>query len=222
MHGVRLVARPAPNSAATAASGWCWSRSDRGDPWAGKASISSAQCNPWLDLSGSRSASPRWPSSSARASGSSPSSLPSLATTHVARRTALLAGATGLVGGHVLRLLLADESYQKITVLSRRGLPVTSPKLQQRLIDFDHLADLDVPRVDDVFCCLGTTIKKAGSQEAFRKVDFGYVEALARIAARAGAKQFLLVSAIGADAKSRVFYSRVKGETEAAGEARGV
>jgi len=139
----------------------------------------------------------------------------------MSRRTALLAGATGLVGGHVLRVLLADEAYQKITVLSRRGLPLTSPKLQQRLIDFDHLADLDVPKVDDVFCCLGTTIKKAGSQEAFRKVDYGYVEALARVAARAGAKQFLLVSAIGANSKSRVFYSRVKGETEAAVQAVG-
>jgi len=139
----------------------------------------------------------------------------------VARRTALLAGATGLVGGHLLRLLLADDAYQKVTILARRGLPLTNPKLQQRLIDFDHLADLDAPKVDDVFCCLGTTIKKAGSQEAFRKVDLGYVEALARIAARAGAKQFLLVSAIGADAKSRVFYSRVKGETEAAVQAVG-
>src|SRR5213594_3218037 len=139
----------------------------------------------------------------------------------MARRTALLAGATGLVGGHLLRLLLADDAYQKVTILARRGLPLTNPKLQQRLIDFDHLADLDASKVDDVFCCLGTTIKKAGSQEAFRKVDFGYVEALARIAARAGAKQFLLVSAIGADAKSRVFYSRVKGETEAAVQAVG-
>jgi len=139
----------------------------------------------------------------------------------VARRTALLAGATGLVGSHLLRLLLADETYQKVTILGRRGLPLTSPKLQQRLIDFDHLADLDAPKVDDVFCCLGTTIKKAGSQEAFRKVDLGYVEALARVAARAGAKQFLLVSAIGANAKSRVFYSRVKGETEAAVQAVG-
>jgi len=120
------------------------------------------------------------------------------------------------VGGHVLRLLLADETYQKITVLSRRGLPITSPKLQQRLIDFDHLADLDAPKVDDVFCCLGTTIKKAGSQEVFRKVDLGYVEALARIAARHGAKQFLLVSAIGASPAARVFYSRVKGEAEEA------
>ena len=139
----------------------------------------------------------------------------------MARRTALLAGATGLVGSHLLRLLLADETYQKVTILGRRGLPLTSPKLQQRLIDFDHLADLDAPKVDDVFCCLGTTIKKAGSQEAFRKVDLGYVEALARVAARAGAKQFLLVSAIGANAKSRVFYSRVKGETEAAVQAVG-
>ena len=139
----------------------------------------------------------------------------------MARRTALLAGATGLVGSHLLRLLLADETYQKVRILGRRGLPLTSPKLQQRLIDFDHLADLDAPKVDDVFCCLGTTIKKAGSQEAFRKVDLGYVEALARVAARAGAKQFLLVSAIGANAKSRVFYSRVKGETEAAVQAVG-
>ena len=139
----------------------------------------------------------------------------------MARRTALLAGATGLVGSHLLRLLLADETYQKVTILGRRGLPLTSPKLQQRLIDFDHLADLDAPKVDDVFCCLGTTIKKAGSQEAFRKVDLGYVEALARVAARAGAKQFLLVSAIGANSKSRVFYSRVKGETEAAVQAVG-
>ena len=139
----------------------------------------------------------------------------------MSRRTALLAGATGLVGGHLLRLLLADATYQKVTILARRGLPLTNPKLQQRLIDFDHLADLDAPKVDDVFCCLGTTIKKAGSQEAFRKVDFGYVEALARVAARAGAKQFLLVSAIGADAKSRVFYRRVKWETESAVQAGG-
>jgi len=139
----------------------------------------------------------------------------------MSRRSALLAGATGLVGGHLLRLLLADDTYQKVTILSRRGLPLTNPKLQQRLIDFDHLADLDAPKVDDVFCCLGTTIRKAGSQDAFRKVDFGYVEALARVAARAGAKQFLLVSAIGADPKSRVFYSRVKGETEAAVQAVG-
>ena len=139
----------------------------------------------------------------------------------MAKRTALLAGATGLVGGQLLRLLLADDAYQKVTILSRRGLPLTNPKLQQRLIDFNHLADLDAPKVDDVFCCLGTTIKKAGSQDAFRKVDFGYVEALARVAARAGARQFLLVSAIGASSKSRVFYSRVKGETEAAVQAAG-
>jgi uncharacterized protein YbjT (DUF2867 family) len=139
----------------------------------------------------------------------------------VSRRTTLLAGATGLIGGHVLRLLLADDSYQKVTVLSRRGLPLTNPKLQQRLIDFDHLVDLDAPKVDDVFCCLGTTIKKAGSQDAFRKVDLGYVAALAQVCARHGAKQFLLVSAIGADPASRVFYNRVKGEAEAAVQAAG-
>ena len=140
----------------------------------------------------------------------------------MSRRTALLAGATGLVGGHLLRLLLADDAYQKVTILTRRGLPLTNPKLQQRLIDFDHLADLDAPKVDDVFCCLGTTIKKAGSQDAFRKVDFGYIEALARVTARAGAKQFLLVSAIGASPESRVFYSRVKGETEGVVQSVGI
>jgi len=139
----------------------------------------------------------------------------------VSRRTALLAGATGLIGGHVLRLLLADDAYQRVTVVGRRGLPVTSPKLQQRLVDFDQLADLDAPKVDDVFCCLGTTMKKAGSQEAFRKVDLGYVTALARLCARHGAKQFLLVSAIGANPASRIFYNRVKGEAEAAVRAAG-
>ena len=89
------------------------------------------------------------------------------------------------------------------------------PKLEQRVVDFGALdASADWPPVDDVFCCLGTTIKTAGSQQAFRKVDYDYVLALARAGRRAGAKQFLLVSAIGADPASRIFYSRVKGEVE--------
>jgi uncharacterized protein YbjT (DUF2867 family) len=132
-------------------------------------------------------------------------------------RTALVAGASGLVGGHVLQRLLEDPGYDRVTVLARRELPLAHAKLTQHLVDFEHLAQLaDVPRVHDVFCCLGTTIKRAGSADAFRKVDLTYVVELGRVATRHRASQFLVVTAVGADPKSRVFYSRVKGETEAA------
>jgi uncharacterized protein YbjT (DUF2867 family) len=135
----------------------------------------------------------------------------------VTRRTALLAGATGLVGGHCLELLLHDDAYGQVTVLGRRELGTTHRKLVQRVADFDRLAELgDVPRVEDVFCCLGTTMKQAGSEEAFRRVDFTYVYELARLASRHRAGQFLLVSALGANSQSRVFYNRVKGEVEEA------
>lgn len=130
-------------------------------------------------------------------------------------RTALVAGASGLVGGHVLRLLLEDRAYERVTVLARRALPLTHRRLVQDVVDFDHLAEhAGFPRVDDVFCCLGTTLRKAGTQDAFRKVDFDYVCALARAASRHRASQFLLTSSIGANPRSRVFYSRVKGEVE--------
>lgn len=132
-------------------------------------------------------------------------------------RTALLVGATGLVGGHCFDLLLNDAAYQKVVVLGRRTLPVRHQKLEQHTVDFDKLSDFaHAIRGQDVFCCLGTTIKKAGSQEAFRRVDFSYVVEVARLAAGGGAGQLLLVSAMGADARSRVFYNRVKGETEEA------
>ena len=132
-------------------------------------------------------------------------------------RTALVAGASGLVGGHLLGLLLEDPGYQRVTVLTRRALPVTHRKLDQRVVDFDHLAQVaDFPRVHDVFCCLGTTIKQAGSQDAFRKVDLTYVVELGRVAVRHRASQFLLVTALGADPRSGVFYNRVKGEVEEA------
>ena len=130
-----------------------------------------------------------------------------------APRTALLAGASGLVGGHCLRLLLAEPTYGRVIALGRRALPLQHPKLEQKLVDFAHIADL-VPRVDDVYCCLGTTIKKAGSQAAFRRVDHDYVVALAQAAKQAGARRFLLVSSLGANSRSRIFYSRVKGEAE--------
>ncbi|MGH8568850.1 MAG: oxidoreductase [Gammaproteobacteria bacterium] len=131
------------------------------------------------------------------------------------RRTALVAGATGLVGGHCLELLLQDDAWEQVAVLGRWEIGTTHRKLVQRVVDFDRLAELgDVPRVDDVFCCLGTTMKDAGSEEAFRRVDFTYVHEFARLASRHRAGQFLLVSALGANSRSRVFYNRVKGEVE--------
>ncbi len=132
-------------------------------------------------------------------------------------RTALVAGASGLVGSQVLRLLLEDPVYSRVTLLARRELPLSHKKLEQRIASFDRLAQIaDFPRVHDVFCCLGTTMQQAGSPDAFRKVDFTYVVELARVAVRHRASQFLVVTAVGADPQSRILYSRVKGEAEEA------
>jgi uncharacterized protein YbjT (DUF2867 family) len=129
-------------------------------------------------------------------------------------KQALLAGATGLVGGHVLTRLLAHPAYSRVEVLVRRELPIRDAKIIQRIVDFDYLETGLSVAADDVFCCLGITIGKAGSQEAFRRVDHDYPLALAKLGKLAGAQQFVMVSSLGADARSRVFYSRVKGETE--------
>lgn len=135
----------------------------------------------------------------------------------MAPRCALLAGATGLVGGHCLDLLLKSDRYTRVVTVGRRPAAREHPKLVQHVVDFDRLADsAALLAADDVFCCLGTTIRQAGSREAFRRVDIEYPASLARLAAEQGARQFLLVSAMGADADSRIFYNRVKGEAEAA------
>jgi uncharacterized protein YbjT (DUF2867 family) len=126
---------------------------------------------------------------------------------------ALLAGATGLVGERCLRRLLDHRAYSKVTVLSRRPLALSHEKLRVELVDFDNL-QLPGGRFEDLFCCLGTTIRQAGSQEVFRRVDHDYPLALARLGKAAGTRQYVLVSALGADAGSSIFYSRVKGETE--------
>ena len=131
-------------------------------------------------------------------------------------RSALVAGATGLVGSKLLDVLLADPDCDPIHVLVRRPSGRTDARLREHLVDFAQLASLNWPAVDDVFCCLGTTIKAAGSQAAFREVDFAYPLAVARGTQDRGAQQFLFVSAMGADAHSKVFYSRVKGELESA------
>jgi uncharacterized protein YbjT (DUF2867 family) len=130
-------------------------------------------------------------------------------------RAVLLAGATGLVGRALLPLLLNHASVSRVHVLLRRAAPgiESHPKLELHHVDFSHLHR--VPKVDDVYIALGTTIKVAGSEAAFRQVDHGYVLATARAAREAGARRIAIVSALGADSTSRVFYNRVKGDMEA-------
>ncbi|HET7464700.1 MAG TPA: NAD(P)H-binding protein [Longimicrobium sp.] len=130
-------------------------------------------------------------------------------------RTALVLGATGLVGGHCLELLLGDGAWSGVTVVARRPSGRADARLREVAADFGRLGEAaDAFAADDVFCCLGTTIRKAGSQEAFRRVDHDYVVSAAELARRQGATRFLLVTALGADPGSRVFYNRVKGEAE--------
>ncbi|MEP7303084.1 MAG: NAD(P)H-binding protein [Caldimonas sp.] len=135
-------------------------------------------------------------------------------------RRALLAGATGLVGRAMLPLLL--RGHKSVDVLIRRAAPQlgTDRRVRLHVVDFARLPEA-FPAVDDVFIALGTTIAVAGSEAAFRGVDFDAVVATARAARAAGATRLALVSALGADAGSRVFYNRVKGETEAAVAALG-
>ena len=134
-------------------------------------------------------------------------------------RIALVVGATGLIGGHCLRLLLEHPAYARVIALVRRALPAKPDRLEPRIVDFDRLEDTPPLQVTDAFCALGTTIRKAGSQEAFRKVDYGYVKAAAELAVKSGARRFVLVSSVGADPGSSSDYLRVKGETERAVEA---
>ena len=133
-----------------------------------------------------------------------------------APRSALLAGATGLIGRELLSALLAGTHYARVHVLLRRAVPGLphDRKLILHQVDFNALPAL--PAVDDVYVALGTTIKVAGSQAAFRAVDFEAVVAIARVAREAGAHRIAVVSALGADAKSSVFYNRVKGEMQEA------
>jgi uncharacterized protein YbjT (DUF2867 family) len=127
-------------------------------------------------------------------------------------RTVVVAGATGLVGREILAGLLADPTVSAVRCLGRRKPAVAHPKLTSHVVDFAALPAL--PAADEVYLALGTTIKVAGSQAAFRAVDYDANLAVARAALAAGVKRAGLVSAMGADAKSGIFYSRVKGELE--------
>jgi uncharacterized protein YbjT (DUF2867 family) len=131
-----------------------------------------------------------------------------------AGRTALVVGASGLVGRAILQGLLADDSVAAVHTLGRRQLALEHPKLTQHVVDFKALPPL--PAVDEVFLALGTTIKVAGSQDAFRAVDYEANLAVARALRAQGATRLGLVSAMGADPRSTIFYNRTKGELEQA------
>lgn len=134
--------------------------------------------------------------------------------TGVAGRKALLAGASGLVGRELLARLLADTRYTSVLSIGRRTLPITHAKLTQQVASFDALPAL--PAVDDVFIALGTTRKVAGSEAAMRLVDFDAALAVAKAGLAAGATRLGVVSAMGANASSPLFYPRLKGEVEEA------
>jgi len=130
-------------------------------------------------------------------------------------KTAIILGASGLVGSSLLNLLLENDIYKEVIAFVRKDLSITHPKLTVHIIDFNKPDTfLHLVKCDDLFCCLGTTIKQAGSQEAFRRVDYYYPAMFAEIAEKNGAMQYLLVSSIGANAASSTFYLRTKGECE--------
>ncbi len=129
-------------------------------------------------------------------------------------KTAIIIGATGMVGKQVLNLLLESSAYKRVIAVTRKPIP-PHPKLKNMVIEFDHLAEsLKTVKADDAFCCLGTTIKQAGTKAAFHKVDYTYNFEYAHTLKQNGCQHFLLISSLGAFPKSVVFYSRVKGLLE--------
>lgn len=128
------------------------------------------------------------------------------------KRTALIIGASGLTGGLLVQQLLANDYYSTVTIYVRKSLQINHPKLIELIVDFETI-NTSV-NADDVFCCLGTTIKIAKTKEAFEKVDLHYPIKIAQLQKKAGSKQFLVVSAMGANANSSIFYSKTKGLME--------
>ena len=135
-------------------------------------------------------------------------------------RRALVLGATGLVGARCVEHLAENASYGSVTCLVRRPAIASIPslasrsKVHERIVDFSALEPADVEPASDVFCAIGTTMKKAGSREAFRRVDFELPLRVTELAVSVGAKRLALVSSVGADAGSMNFYLRTKGELE--------
>jgi uncharacterized protein YbjT (DUF2867 family) len=129
-------------------------------------------------------------------------------------KKALVIGGSGLVGNQLIELLLADNRYE-VTALVRKKMPINHKQFTQFIFDFEN-PDKTLVQADEVFCCLGTTIKVAGSKPAFYKVDFEYVLSIAQIAHANGVSKFALVSSMGANKGSAIFYSKIKGAIEAA------
>lgn len=132
-------------------------------------------------------------------------------------KTALVAGGTGLVGSELIKTLIDDPIFDRILLVTRKSMNLDSPKIEEHILNFELLSEFN-PKlpIDYVFCCLGTTIKKAGTKEKFRKVDYEYVVGLGKKAVEWETEKFLVVTALGANPKSKIFYNRVKGETEEA------
>ena len=132
-------------------------------------------------------------------------------------KTAIIAGASGLIGNQLLNYLVEHGDYSKIIVLVRRPIEQKSIKMEQVIVSYDNLILVgNKLKANDVFCCLGTTIKNAGSQEAFKKVDFNYCLNLANETYKNGSLNFYLISSLGANPNSNIFYNKVKGEIEQA------
>jgi uncharacterized protein YbjT (DUF2867 family) len=134
---------------------------------------------------------------------------------------AVIAGATGLVGSHVVQKLVESSQLSEVIAITRRPLDIKHAKLKHIIVeDFSQITKVPADYKNDIYiCCLGTTIKDAGSQEDFRKVDFAAILEFGKLAKAHDARSFVLISAMGADPKSSIFYNRVKGETEVALEA---
>lgn len=140
--------------------------------------------------------------------------LPILMANHMVK-TAIVIGATGLVGRNLVLQLLEDESIEKVKIFVRRSTKIKNAKLSEHFIDFEKIEEA-APQIhgDVLFSCLGTTIKQAGSKDVQYRIDFYYQYEFARIAALNGVSDYVLVSSAGANSKSKVFYSRMKGELE--------
>jgi uncharacterized protein YbjT (DUF2867 family) len=133
------------------------------------------------------------------------------------KKTALVLGASGLVGNELVKILIQQNQYEMIHLLVRKPIESNDSSCKVHFIDFDQLYNYpELFKVSDVFCCLGTTIKKAKSKEAFRKVDYEYPIEAAKLASKSGVEKFLIITAMGANAKSMIFYNQVKGQVEEA------
>ena len=132
-------------------------------------------------------------------------------------KTAIVIGATGLVGSELVKLLIDDDSYKRIRIFTRRSIGIKNPKIEEHIVDFENIDDWKHEITGDVlFSSLGTTIRQAGSKTVQYKIDFTYQYEIAKAAAENGVEQFLLVSSLGANPKSSIFYSRMKGELDEA------